>query len=268
MTCERNEERFSAYLSGEMEADEKKVLEDHLAGCDACRLQFAQMETVWTGLGDLPEKEPSPALRSRFYTMLESEKRRTAEKAFLSDRIGGWIVSLWPRRPAFQFAFALGFLIVGLLIGSRLQVGRPRNGEISALRQEITDMRQMVSVSLMNQTSSSERLRGIQYTASINQPKLPLLETLLSKLNSDPNVNVRLAAVDALFAFSDRPGVRNALIASLSRQTSPLVQISLIDLLVEIRERRSLEALKNLLQNKDIDPTVKEHAEKRINELT
>ena len=87
-------------------------------------------------------------------------------------------------------------------------------------------------------------------------------------MNADPNVNVRLAAVDALFAFRDRPGIRNALIASLSRQTSPLVQISLIDLLVEIRERRSLEALRDLLQNEHIDQTVKQHAEKRIKELT
>ena len=268
MTCEKIQEGFSEYLSGELETGEKKILEEHLAGCETCRIQLARMESVWTGLSDLPEREPSPALRSRFYAMLESEKRRVAEKVSLSGRIGAWIVSLWPRRPAFQFACALGFLIVGLLLGSRLQVGQHRDGEIATLRQEIIDMRQMVSVSLMNQTSSSERLRGIQYTTSINQPTEPLLETLLSRLNTDPNVNVRLAAVDALFAFNDRPGIRDALIISLSRQTSPLVQISLIDLLVEIRERRSLEALKKLLRNQNIDPTVKEHAEKRINELT
>jgi len=55
MRCERIQERFSCYLLGEMGSAEKKVLEDHLAGCETCRLQFEQMEVVWRSLGDLPE---------------------------------------------------------------------------------------------------------------------------------------------------------------------------------------------------------------------
>ena len=94
------------------------------------------------------------------------------------------------------------------------------------------------------------------------------MASLFNTLNSDPNVNVRLAAVDALFAFSSRPGVRDALIASLSDQTSPMVQISLIDLLVQIQEKKSFEALRRLIQNQDVDQTVKQYAEKRIEDLT
>ena len=268
MTCEGFQERFFDYLSEEMDSAEKKVLEDHLAGCETCRFQLEQMEIVWRGLSDLPERDPSPALRSRFYAMLEIEKRRAAEKVSTIERIKSLVLSLWPRRPAFQFASALGFLLVGLFIGNHFQTDEHKTGEIATLRQEISDMRQMVSMSLINQSTSSERLQGIQYTMQINHPTEPLLETLLNTLNSDPNVNVRLAAVDALFAFNNRPGIRNALIASLSYQTSPLVQISLIDLLVDIRERRSLEALRNLIGDQDVNRTVKEHAEKRIKELT
>ena len=267
MTCERIQERFTDYLSGEIKAAEKKALEDHLAGCGTCRLQLERMETVWRGLDHLPEKEPSPALRSRFYAMLESEKRGEREKVSLFRRIESLLASLWPRRPALQLAYALGFLIVGLFVGHRTQVGEHRNGEMAALRQEISDMRQIVSLSLMNQSYSGERLRGIQYTTQVNHPTESLLETLLNTLNSDPNVNVRLAAVDALFVFSDRPGIRDALVASLLQQTSPLVQISLIDLLVEIRERRSLESMRELIQNEKVDPTVKKYAERRIQEL-
>jgi hypothetical protein len=268
MICKEAQDRFSEYVSGRMEPVEKKGLEDHLSECEICRLQLEQMEIVWNTLGDLPEREPSPALRSRFYAMLEREKRREADKAGAVERIERWIVSLWPRRPVFQLACTAGLFILGVFLGSRLQTGVHRNGEMATLRQEITEMRQMVSVSLMNQSSSSERLLGIQYSTQIHSPTEPLLETLLSALNSDSNVNVRLAAVDALYAFSDRPGIREALIASLSRQTSPLVQIALIDLLVEIRERRSLEALRNLILDQDVDRAVKEHAEKRIKELT
>jgi hypothetical protein len=267
MTCEGFREQFSDYLSGEMEADEKKALTGHLAGCGACRIQFERMEAVWKKLGELPETDPSPALRSHFYAMLESEKQKAAKRRPFSARLGGLLALFWPRRPAFQLAFSLGCLLIGLFIGNRVHLTAYRNGEMAALRREITDMQQTISVSLMNQTSSTDRLLGIQYSAQIDQPRQPLLETLLNRLNTDPNVNVRLAAVDALYAFSDRPGIRTELIASLSQQTSPLVQISLIDLLVEIRERRSLEALRDLIHSQDADDTVKQHAQKRMKEL-
>ena len=44
-------------------------------------------------------------------------------------------------------------------------------------------------------------------------------------------------------------------------------QISLIDLLVEIRERRSLEALRGLIKDQTVNGAVREHAEKRMKEL-
>jgi HEAT repeat protein len=128
-------------------------------------------------------------------------------------------------------------------------------------------MRQMVSMSLLNEPSSSDRIRGVGFSKQIDQPTETLLTTLLSTLNSDPNVNVRLAAVDAMILFRDRSGVRDELIQSLSRQTSPLVQIALIDLLVQIQEKKALEALRRLIEDEKINPTVKAHAERGIEAL-
>lgn len=268
MKCKDIEERFSDYLSGGMTSGEKRDFKKHLAGCEGCRVQCEHMETAWKALGKLPEEEPSPAQRSRFYAMLETEKRRELDKVSLSQRIERWVTSLWPRRPVVQFGFSLIFLVVGLFVGTRIQMNGHRNGEMAMLREEVSDMRQMVSMSLLNNPSSSERLRGVSFSSTVRRPSDTLLESLLNTLNSDPNVNVRLSAVDALFAFSSRPGVRDALIASLSTQTSPLVQISLIDLLVQMQEKRSLEALRRLIQDQGVDHTVKRYAEKRIDDLT
>lgn len=268
MSCKRFEERIPEYVAGNMSEDEKRAMADHLSGCEGCRLQSEQMQAALEALDTLPEEEPSPVLRSRFYAMLESERRREAEKVHWSERLERWLSGIWPRRPVIQFGFSVALLVVGLFLGGRFQVGIHRNGEMAQLRQEVTDMRQMVSLSLMSQASSSERLRGISYTAGIDQPSESLLNNLLTTLNSDPSVNVRLAAVDALLLFSDRPGVRDALVASLNKQSSPLVQISLIDLLVQIQEKKSLEALRNLIQSHDVDQTVKQYAEKRMEDLT
>lgn len=267
MTCGEYQERFSDYLSGELDDAEKKALDEHVGECRTCLFEFEQMKAVWAKLAGLPEEEPSPALRSGFYAMLAEEKRRQADKTSISERFGNWIAVLWPRRPALQFAMALVFMCAGLIVGSQIRVSADRNGEMAELQREIADLRQAVSVSLMNQTSSTERLRGVQYSSQVDHPTAPLIATLLNKLNKDPNVNIRLAAIDALYAFSDMPGVRGELIASLSGQTSPLVQISLIDLLVEVREQRSLEALRDLLQDQGTDQIVKQYTETRMKEL-
>jgi HEAT repeat protein len=90
---------------------------------------------------------------------------------------------------------------------------------------------------------------------------------LVNTLNTDPNINVRLAAVEALYLFRNQPGVRDNLTNSLALQDSPLVQVALIDLLVEIREQRASEALKALIKNEKLNPDVKKLAEQGIKQL-
>jgi HEAT repeat protein len=83
---------------------------------------------------------------------------------------------------------------------------------------------------------------------------------LLDALMHDPNVNVRLASVDALRRFAERENVRRGALDALPRQTSPLVQIALIDFLVEVSGRESAASLRNLSQDPMLDPTVRERA--------
>jgi hypothetical protein len=267
MICRDHQERIAGYLAGELDDDEKKALDSHLLACPECRRLFDDARAAWEDLDGLPDPEPSAALRSRFYAMLAREKSGEAERPSLLERLSRWFAGLWPRRPAAQVAVALACLAVGFLAGGRLRPDAAPDGEIGLLRSEVADLRQAVSISLMNQASATERLRGIQYSSRVDRPDATLIDTLLNKLRTDPNVNIRLAAVEALYVFSDRPAVRDQLIASLSEQTSPLVQIALIDLLVEARESRSLETLRKLLQDEGTDRNVKQYTETRMKEL-
>jgi len=56
-------------------------------------------------------------------------------------------------------------------------------------------------------------------------------------------------------------------VRSLERQSSPLVQISIIDLLVEIREQKALKALRFLTRNENANRHVRERAEWGIHQL-
>lgn len=269
MKCEELKKAIPDLVMGHANPDAVERIEAHVAECAVCRQELEKMQIVWQDLVRLPEEEPSPALRSRFYTFLHEAKAEAREKARIrwSQKLESWIIGWWPRRPVVQFSFSLVLLAFGLIIGTQIQSGLHRNGEMASLRQEIRDMRQMVSVSLLNQPSPSERLKGVSFSSHVEEPTESLLSALLNTLNTDPNVNVRLAAVDALTLFSDQPGVREALVESLAQQASPLVQIAIIDLLVEIRERRALTALRKLIGDQDIDQTVRLHAQKSIEEL-
>lgn len=106
------------------------------------------------------------------------------------------------------------------------------------------------------------------WSQRVRQPDEKVLNAPVHALNYDPSVDVRLAAVDALFQFSDQHMVRQALVESLSRQTSPLVQIALIDLMVEMREKQSEEVLRRMAADRNVNQTVRERAKWGLQRLS
>ena len=129
-------------------------------------------------------------------------------------------------------------------------------------------MYQLVTLSLLQQQSASERIRGLSWSQRVSQPEPQVLSALLQVLDYDPNANVRLAAVDALQQFSDQPMVRQGLVQAVTRQSSPLVQIALIDLLVQIQEKRSVDTFKRMIADENLNDAVKQRAERALKQLS
>jgi anti-sigma factor RsiW len=270
MKCNDFRDKFADFLAGDMDAVERAAFDAHLAECPACSAELRTLSETWTKLGVLPQERPSAGLSTRFYTMLEAyrdglkeeraESKRTARKAGFAPS------NLWARRPAFQLGAAVLLLVVGLAAGYRLS--RPAGGSLVRLHQEVQDMRQMLAVSMLKQSSPFDRLQGASLSQQITAPDRATMQTLFQTLDNDPNVNVRLAAVDALYLFMDQPGVKEQVMTSLAHQDSPLIQAALIDLVVSARERRAVEALRLLLQDKNLNPQVKQKAVRGIQQLT
>ena len=273
MKCEQTREKSADYLAGELDDKSLAEVRAHLAGCPACREELEGLSAIWANLGVLPKEQPSGALRSRFYEMLEAYKEgmeKEREKQGLGQTLSIWLGRLMPRKPAYQLALSLVLIAAGVGSGYLLSV-RSRSTartEVAGLKGEVDDMRRIVAVSLLKQASPSERLMGVSWSARIDQPGGEIIQTLLETLRNDPNVNVRLATIDALYLFYDHPEVKEGLIHSLAGQTSPLVQLSLINLLVEIRERRAVKALERLIQDEKLNPKVKKRAELGLTQLS
>jgi HEAT repeat protein len=156
---------------------------------------------------------------------------------------------------------AAGLLLAGILCGRYLpQAGAGGNLEMAQLRVQVENLHQMVAISMLQQQSPSARMRGVTYTEKITQPDPQVLDALLQAVNHDANVNVRLSAVDALQKFATGPEVALAMVNSIPEQESPLVQIALIDMLVQLDARGAAPGLARISKDMKMDEMVRQRA--------
>jgi hypothetical protein len=239
-------------------------LDEHFAHCAACKQETGALAETWRMLGLLEAGEPSPVLRPRFYESLEAYRQGLASAPPPSISMGRRPFFDWGARgwagPVFQVACAAALLIVGVVVGQWLSLRDRGQGDLARLQDEVRGMRQMVTLSLLQQQSAGERLRGVDYAYGVEQSDTQVLSALLHAVNHDPNVNVRLAAVDALRKFAGSPEVRNTLDQTLAGQDSPLVQIALIDLIVDVRDKGAAPSLLALERSPAANKDVKARA--------
>ncbi len=267
MNCDRIREQIPEVLAGRLDATTREKLIDHLETCSACRADVAELGVVWRGFDAMAEPEPSPQMRARFLETLHAYEEGFQEaqrKQTYSAPQPRWWSALWPAQPAWAAACAAVLLVMGGLGGRYLLSPRSAepgaNPELSQLRGQVESLRQLVALSLLQEQSASARLRGVTYSYQMTQPDREVQQALLHAVNHDSNVNVRLSAVDALAKFATNPDVRRALVDSLPVQDSPLVQIALIDLLVQLNARDAAPAMQKLAQQADANESVRQRA--------
>jgi hypothetical protein len=254
MTCEQVKEEMADYLTGSLSAPAAEELSEHFTRCAACRQETEALSETWRMLGLLDQEQPSPALRARFYQSPEAFQQGLAAAAPPPPR--RW----WAGIPAVRIAWSAALLLVGIGIGLWLHTRDRGQAELAQLQDEVHSMRQMVTLSLLQQQSASERLRGVDYAYRVDQSDSQVLSALLHAVNHDPSVNVRLAAVDALRKFGNSPAVRNNVDKALAKQDSPLVQIALIDFIVDNHDRSAVSSLQALERSAAVNKDVKERA--------
>ncbi|MDB5087952.1 MAG: repeat protein, partial [Mucilaginibacter sp.] len=115
--------------------------------------------------------------------------------------------------------------------------------------------------------SSSERMRVVSYTCEIKHADKEVIDALLSTLNNDPNVNVRLSTLDALTHLAGHPEVREGLVQSITRQDSPLMQSAIADVMLKLQEKSSVKSFRELLKQKDLDHGVRDKIKETITQL-
>lgn len=255
MTCDEAKQFMAASWLEEAGTSATADFHRHIETCAECGAEMAALSRLWDRLGDMPAPEPSLAMHVRWRATLESLLPR--------PRLS---IAAWLQRPAWQTGIALACTLLGVLIGANLP--RRGNDEIAKLREEVTSTRELVALSLMQQQSATERLRGVDYTGRLPTMEPQVVSALIQAVGHDANVNVRLAAIDALTKVASRRDVVDSLSRSLPQQDSPMVQAALIDYLLQARDRQAVTTLRQLEARPDIDPAVLERTHFALQQLS
>lgn len=248
MNCEQTTELLSSKLKGLLGADDEVRLAQHLAGCPACREEADAVTALWNDMGELDDGVPHERMRARFHAALAAFE----ERAMRGSRLDRIIERFWPERPLLQAGLAAGLLVVGVLAGRAMPSSTDR--EIAGLRDEI----RTVSLVLLDHQSASERLRGVEWSRRVASDS-HVVDALLETAQRDPNVNVRLAAIEALSQWLDRPQVAAGLTAALAQQDAPLLQVTLAEVLLDAGVAGSVDAVERMVDGDGVDPSVRDY---------
>jgi HEAT repeat protein len=94
-----------------------------------------------------------------------------------------------------------------------------------------------------------------------------VINNLITTMTLDPSANVRLNAVEALYAHADDPLVKAAVVSSLTHEASPIVQLALIDFVVGAHDHEAIPELQKLLSSEQTDTNVRDAAKTAIPQL-
>ncbi len=268
MKCEEIGELLPDYLQGSLKAEQDDLVEQHIAECGDCREEVA----IWKKLSLLPVEQPSAGSRERFEAMLRAYQTGRNDKASTgSEREKRAPMWNWLRSPVGAVAWSVALLVIGVFAGSyfgnRTAHSNSGQDEIAAMHTELTNMRQMVVLSMLQQQSASERLQGVSYSRREDQLDPQVMSALVHTLRYDGSVDVRLAALDALSRHGAQPQVHKGVVDALQEQQSPLVQVALIDLMVEWRDPDAAQRLRNFVQTPNLNPTVRQRADWALSKL-
>jgi len=247
MDDKKMKELMIDYIDGRLTGELKGFVVKHINKSEDNRKEFEDIKETIDLLEHDKELEPDSTLRLEFLNKLESMEE---EKVI---PIGGHFKKYW------QIAAVISVFALALF-GGLWYNNQQKEERIMAMEEELKETKNMIMMALNENNSASERMLGVNASYDLKIADDTIVNALIRTMNTDKNSNVRLAAINALAKFSNEPTVRKALIKSLATQNDPIVQITLINLMVEIREKGALDELENIINDSTNVESVKDEA--------
>jgi hypothetical protein len=172
-----------------------------------------------------------------------------------------------------QMAASISLLLVAFWAGHYfLNTSNSGTAEVVALQKEVIEMKQVLTASSSSASASaSDRIRVVSQEFNTqelgDEENQEVTRLLIKTMTQDENVNVRMAACEALLKFKEEPTVRKAYLQALSQEKNPLMQLSLIDVITHLKDPSAAPHLQRLAKQENLLPIVKNKAQESLGTL-
>lgn len=246
--CDEIKIHLPEYIDGLLDKKTTAEVTEHLEKCDSCRQLHAELSSFLKFTDSFPGIEPPEGMKEEFLEMADLRDKKSAKLIHFPA---------WAKVAA-SILIVVGTFAIGYFSGSK-------NNEINTLQAELSSLKQEVMLAGLRDYSGPQKIQAVYEIKSSGQASESLVDALVYTMNSDKNVNVRLAAINALSEMMDKnDNIKTELIKSLTVQDNPLLQISLIQVLTESGVREARDEIESITNNESTDSQVKEFAKNMI----
>lgn len=194
--------------------------EKHVQNCQECRSMYRRLAGAWKSLDLLaavPRRQTDEAVRRLIAAADSVGETHESPGRVRSSRLA------FRDRLLIPVAAATAALAIGIGIGqwrASDSTGRQLEARVEALEGSLLAAR-------LTRANASERLLAIQQ-GSVNAEESIFTDALLRSLEEDPNVNVRLAAIEALSSHMRSKETVERAARAANDDSSPLVQLAIV----------------------------------------
>lgn len=260
MKCKNYKELIKEFIAGDVSTSDLERLKAHLDVCDDCCNEFSQFEEINQAFDLLPELIMNGESNLFRNDNLAHESQKEVKEPHFSGISGKILI------PAGIAASVILFLS-GFFTGRIQKQNHIKDQEIAALRTEVMETKNLMILSLLKQQSASKRIQAANYAEKMDELKPEVMDALLNSLNTDYSVNVRLASLEALSKYSDNLFIRSELLKTFEKESDPVLQVNMINLMVLLNEKTSAPIMQKLINDDNTQVSVKEQARKGLNIL-
>jgi hypothetical protein len=216
--------------------------------------ELDEMADLYQGINQIEVPEPSASMKEKFYQQVDNMENANNSSqpisAMFSFQESGWI------KLAAAVLLIIGGSVLGFIFNSNIYMKK----QLADLSSEINNLRSSATIAVLSEQTASVKLEAIYNAAKSTNQHTELINALYNSMVSDENSNVRLAAAQALTHYLPNENVKSMLIESLELQDDPIVQISIINILSNIKQEETIKAIQSFINKENIDSEIKNYA--------
>ena len=251
MKCEEVKINLPEYIDGRLDEKIHEDIHNHLGDCESCRQLHAELSSFLTYVDSFPEPEVPFGMKEEFAELVSKMDIPQQQKTL--------VISMWMKIAA-VIVLSLGTYWTGYRVGSV----KSENAN-SQLASELHQQKQEVSLASLRDYTGPQKIEAVYTISKTDNVSEELISALVYTMNSDKNVNVRLAAISALSGMMEKNDrVKKEMIKSLAVQENSLLQISLIQVLTEMKVKEAKDQIESITKDAKTDESVKAFAKDMI----